>query len=104
MAAKSVLCTIARENHSYTAENMTPADEGEMHRLCKLLGTVDKTLPTSSPLREALEKAAFAIQASFIHGHRNWVESMYTALHDPNTELSAEHRAHLVSLGIDPDA
>jgi len=83
---------------------MTPPDEQEMHRLCKLLGTLDATLPPSSPLREGLEKGALAIQASFMHGHRTWVETMYNGLHDPNTELTAEQRAHLVRLGIDPDA
>jgi hypothetical protein len=83
---------------------MTPADEREMHRLCELLGTLDATLPPSSPLREGLEKGALAIQASFIHGHRAWVEGMYNGLHDPNTELSAKQRASLVRLGIDPDA
>ena len=83
---------------------MTPSDEQEMHRLCELLGTLDASLPPSSTLREGIEKGALAIQASFIHGHREWVESMYNGLHDPNTDLSAEQRAHLVSLGIDPDA
>jgi hypothetical protein len=83
---------------------MTVSDEQEMHRLCDLLGSLDANLPPHSPLRECLEKAALAIQASFIHGHRAWVETMYNGLHDPNADLTAEQRRHLSSLGIDPDA
>ena len=85
------------------AEPMTPAEEKEMYRLSELLGTLDATLPRSSPLREGLEKGAIAIQACFIHGHIKWVEMMYDGLHNPDSELTAEQRAHLVSLGIDPD-
>ena len=88
----------------HPGEQMVPDDEKEMRRLCELLAAVEATLPPTSPLREGLEKGALAIQACFVRGHGSWVDGMYACLHGPNTELTADQRAHLARLGIEPDA
>jgi hypothetical protein len=51
-------------------------------------------------LREGLVKAGLALSVAFIDGRRGWIENAYAHLDDP---LSEAQRAHLISLGIDPD-
>jgi hypothetical protein len=82
---------------------MSLSDEKEMYRLCAMLGDIAETLPNSSPLSEGLKKAAFAVQVAFIHGHRTWIEDQFRNLED-SAELTEEQRAHLLKLGINPDA
>ncbi len=80
---------------------MSPTDEQELHRLSALLAEVDKSLPRDSPLREGLVKAGLALSIAFIDGRRGWIENTYAHLDD---DLTEEQRAHLIRLGIDPDA
>jgi hypothetical protein len=85
----------------YTAEKMSPIDEQELHRVSALLEAIERSLPARSPLREGLVKAGLALSIAFIDGRRGWIENTYAHLDD---SLSAEQRAHLTRLGIDPDA
>ena len=80
---------------------MTDADEIELHRLCDMLGTIDRTLDRSSPFREALKKAGLALIHGFIDGRRGEIERQYQQL---GTPLSDSERMRLRTLGIDPDA
>ena len=80
---------------------MTPEDELELHRLTGMLSEIDTTLPDASPLREALQKAGLAISYAFIDGGRSEIEEVYENL---DGELADKHRAHLRSMGIDPNA
>lgn len=59
---------------------MSPTDEQELHRLAQMLEVVDKQLPISSPLREALMKAGIALSFAFIHGSRGKIEADYNLL------------------------
>jgi hypothetical protein len=68
-----------------------------------MLTAIDTSLPDSSPLREGLKKAGLAICDAFVHGRRGWIEDTYNGLEDPLADLTPEQRAHLLSLGIDPD-
>ena len=85
----------------YGAEEMTPADEQELHRVSAMLEAINESLPESSPLREGLVKAGLALSVAFIDGRRAWIEETYSRLDDP---LSEEQRAQLIKLGIDPEA
>jgi hypothetical protein len=80
---------------------MSPADEQELHRVSALLAEVDKSLPEGSPLREGLVKAGLALNIAFIDGRRRWIEDTYAHFYD---DLTDEQRAHLIHLGIGPDA
>ena len=80
---------------------MTPADQQELLRLTTLLEPLDDRQDVESEVREALQKAALALNVAFIHGHRKEVEEMYTSLERP---LGPAEREHLRRLGIDPDA
>jgi hypothetical protein len=80
---------------------MTKEDEQELHRLCDLLRRVEKSLEVGSPLREAVIKAAYGVSLAFIHGFRSRVDELF-ARH--GTELTAEEKDHLRSMGIEPDA
>lgn len=79
---------------------MTNEDEQELHRLCDMLRTVNKALPTDSPLREAVEKAGFGLSLAFIHGLRPKIEDLALGV---GRELDEEQKEYLRSLGIDPD-
>jgi len=59
---------------------MSPTDEKELHRLAKMLESLDKKLPTASPLREGLMKAGIALNFAFIHGSRSKIEADYDFL------------------------
>jgi hypothetical protein len=80
---------------------MTPEDESELHRLTNMLSEIDASLPEFSPLREALQKAGYAISYSFMDGRRSHIENIYDNV---EAELTDEEREHLRSMGIDPDA
>jgi hypothetical protein len=80
---------------------MSPADEQELHRVGALLAEVDKSLPEDSPLREGLVKAGLALSIAFIDGRRGWIENTFA---HKGEDLTDEQRAHLMGLGIDPDA
>lgn len=79
---------------------MTPEDESELHRLTNMLSEIEATLPECSPLREALQKAGYAISYSFMDGRRSQMENIYDNV---EAELTDEEREHLRSMGIDPD-
>ena len=79
---------------------MTQADENELHRLSDMLRAIDGTLERTSPLREGLKKAGLALSLGFIHGLRPDIERHYQRLGTPLTE---KERAHVRSLGIDPE-
>lgn len=53
---------------------MSPADELELKRLSDLLASVHGLLPESSLVREALQKAAFALQLTFLKGSRSEID------------------------------
>ncbi len=78
-----------------------PEDESELHRLTSMLSEIDTTLPDSSPLREALQKAGLAISFAFIDGRRAEIERVHENL---DAELTDEQCEHLRSMGIYPDA
>ncbi|MAT70678.1 MAG: hypothetical protein CMJ58_14275 [Planctomycetaceae bacterium] len=88
-------------NNKLYGRDMSPADEQELRRISALLEQVDKSLADGSPLREALVKAGLALSIAFIDGRRAWIEDTYAHL---DGDLTDEQRAHLVRLGIDPDA
>ena len=79
---------------------MTARDDLEMHRLSAALGTIDEQFALSDVQREALTKAALALQRAFIDRKFAVVEEWYTKLDQPLTE---DERQHLISLGIEPD-
>ena len=83
-------------------ENMTPADEGELHRLSNMLATLNRDLANDSPLREGLAKAGLALGFAFIDGRRAQIEHAYRQLDSSVAALTDEQRAHLAELGIDP--
>lgn len=56
---------------------MTQADENELQRLAQMLETLDKQLPSSSPVREALAKAGIALSFAFIDGSRAKIDFDY---------------------------
>jgi len=82
---------------------MADADDSELFRLCAELEQIGRSLPGSDPKREALKKAALALHIVFDRGFRQRLEEQYNALANPRVLTQAE-RAHLISLGIDPDA
>jgi hypothetical protein len=79
---------------------MTPADHQELLRLTNLLQPLDDRQNVGD-VREALRKAALALNVAFIHGLRAEVEEMFASLEKP---LGPAEREHLRRLGIDPDA
>ena len=80
---------------------MESANEIELHRLADMLHSIDESLERTSPLREALQKAGISLALGFMHGMRPDIERHYQQLGTPLTEVE---RAHLRSLGIEPDA
>ena len=80
---------------------MIREDESELHRLTDMLSQIEAFLPSSSPLREALQKAGLAVSYAFIDGRRSNIETVYENL---GAGLTNEQREHLHSMGIDPDA
>ena len=79
---------------------MTSYDECELHRLTKVLESVDNKMGDDSAAHEALQKAAIALSVSFIHGLRPEVESQFQKLGQPLTD---SERVRLRNLGIEPD-
>ena len=75
-------------------------DHPEMHRLSAALSTIDDQFALSDLQREALKKAALALQCAFIDRKFDVVEDWYAKLDQPLTEAE---RQHLSSFGIDPD-
>ena len=80
---------------------MTAWDDPEMHRLSAVLGTIDAQFALSDSQREALQKAALALQRMFIDQRFAVVEEWYAKMNQPLTENEAEH---LRSLGLDTAA
>jgi hypothetical protein len=80
---------------------MTDSDESELHRLAAMLETIDVTLESNSPLREALKKAGIALILGFTRGLRPEIDRQFQQL---GTPLSDSDRARLRSLGIDPES
>ena len=80
---------------------MIATDERELHRLAAMLETIERTLEPASPLREALQKAGLALNLSFVSGLRADIERQFEMLGTPVTDAD---RAHLRSLGIDPES
>jgi hypothetical protein len=78
---------------------MTSLDEKELHRLSGMLETINRSLDSSSALREALQKAGLALILSFTRGLRPDIEEEYAQL---GASLTDSQRAHLSSMGIDP--
>jgi hypothetical protein len=81
--------------------SVTPADHQELLRLTSLLQSLDDRQNVDREVREALKKAALALNVAFIHGLRAEVERMFAGLEKP---LGPAEREHLRRLGIDPDA
>lgn len=79
---------------------MTQEDEHELHRLCDMLRSIGERLGGDTPWREALQKGGIALTVAFIHNLRPEVEHLFEQLGAP---LSETDRAHLRSMGIDPD-
>lgn len=79
---------------------MNGTDETELNRLCNLLKCVDERKAISSAEREALQKAALALHRVFIAGNRARIEEGFAMIGQP---LLESERAHLRSLGVDPD-
>jgi hypothetical protein len=79
---------------------MTKEDEAELHRLCEMLRLIECQLEPGSPLREGLEKAGLALSLTFLHGLRSDLETWYSKLGSPLTDID---RQHLIDMGINPD-
>jgi hypothetical protein len=79
---------------------MKAADKTELNRSCGLLKCIDERTSTASDEREALRKAALALDRVFIAGGRLDIEESFAMIDQP---LLESERAHLRSLGIDPD-
>jgi hypothetical protein len=79
---------------------MSSPDDAEMHRLCEQLADVDRLLPDGAPEREALQKAAIALQLAFRRGLRAELEKEFASLELPLTD---EQRARLTELGLTDD-
>ena len=79
---------------------MQAADDTELRRLCGLLKRIDERAAISPEERQALQKAALALHRVFIAGGRPQVEESFAMIGQP---LLESERAHLRSLGIDPD-
>lgn len=91
-----------RKPRPATVSNGKPAeDQQELLRLGDMLLAIDKGLPPSSALREALLKAGIALSLGFIAGMRPDIERQYGLLGQP---LTHAERANLESMGINPDA
>ena len=78
---------------------MTSHDEHELHRLTKILESLDRKLVGDPAAHEALQKAALSLSMTFIRGLRPEMEGQFQKL---GTPLTAAERAHLGSLGIQP--
>ena len=78
---------------------MTSADEHELHRLTKILESLDHKLVGDPAAHEALQKAALSLSLTFIRGLRPEMEDQFQKL---GTPLTAAERAHLRSLDIQP--
>lgn len=76
---------------------MTAPDEHELHRLTKILESVDRKLAGDPAAHDALQKAALALHIIFIRGLRPELEGQFQKLGTPLTDTE---RAHLRSLGI----
>ena len=79
---------------------MSEADEAELERLSSALEQVDR-LSLSDAQREALKKAALALNIAFLHDLRGNIERQYERLGQP---LTNEERQRMQARGIDPDA
>ena len=78
---------------------MTHDDEQELLRLTSILERLHDQLEPNSEFSEPLKKAAVALSVAWMNGLRSQVEHLSS-----DKELTEEERAHLRSLGIDPDA
>jgi hypothetical protein len=79
---------------------MTNADDLELRRLCDCLTEIDATLPSDSPRRESLKKAALALQLVFQRGQRLEIEDQYRKL---GAALDEPSKARLRAMGLEPD-
>jgi hypothetical protein len=66
-----------------------------------MLETIDGTLESNSPVREALKKAGLALSLCYMHGLRPDIDRHFQQL---GTALSESERERLRSVGIDPES